>query len=150
MGHPPRIPVWLPLDKRVIYFLTLCVHPRKPVLANPMGLRALESAVAKLTQWHVYSAVIMPDHLHLLVAPVERELAVGNCSAAIKRWMRQELQRLDPALTNSWQWQPGCFDRLLRSDESVTEKRGYMRENPERAKLVRDWRDWPYFVGFKE
>jgi len=141
MAHPPRIPVWLPLEQRVVYFLTLCIQPRKRVLANPAAFLALESALSKLTQWRVYSAVLMPDHLHLLVAPVERGLAVGNCSAAIKRWMRQALTQTDPASIQTWQWQPGCFDRLLRSDESLTEKWEYMRENPVRAGLVKQWED---------
>jgi hypothetical protein len=34
MGHPPRIPVWLRWDQSVIYFVTICVADRKPVLAN--------------------------------------------------------------------------------------------------------------------
>jgi hypothetical protein len=54
----------------------------------------------------------MLDHLHAVVAPSEREAHLGNFSAAVKRWMRKELN-------GSWEWQPGCFDRLLRSDESV-------------------------------
>ena len=40
MGHPPRIPVWLPLDKAVVYFVTFCVQDRQPVLANQRVLTA--------------------------------------------------------------------------------------------------------------
>ncbi len=84
----------------------------------------------------------MPDHVHLLIAPLEREAAVGNASAAIKRFMRQDLKA-------TWQWQPGSFDRLLRSDESAEQKWQYMRENPVRAGLVQEWSDWPYCIGFE-
>jgi len=45
----------------------------------------------------------MPDHVHLLIAPTDRDAAVGNVSAALKRFMRQELLA-------TWQWQPGSFD----------------------------------------
>jgi putative transposase len=79
----------------------------------------------------------MPDHLHVVVAPSEREAQLGNISAALKRWMRKDLNA-------SWQWQPGCFDRLLRSGESLHQKWLYIQENRVRAGLVRDWEDWPY------
>ena len=103
MGHPPRIPVWLRWDQEVIYFLTFCVAKRQKVLANDKAFAAFESAVARLTNWQIIAGVLMPDHVHLLIAPNDRDAAVGNASGAIKRFMRQELAA-------AWQWQPGSFD----------------------------------------
>lgn len=142
MGHPPRIPVWLKWDREVASFLTFCVANRRKVLADDAVLAAFQFAIARLTKWNVIAAVLMPDHVHLLIAPQEREEPVGNASAAIKRWMRQELNA-------GWEWQPGSFDRLLRSDESAEEKWQYIRENPVRAGLVERWQDWPYRIGFE-
>jgi REP element-mobilizing transposase RayT len=111
MGHPPRIPVWLRWEQSVVYFITICVANRKPVLANERAFAAFENAASRLRDWTVLAAVLMPDHLHFVAAPTEdREAKLGNCVAAIKRWMRQELNA-------SWKWQRGSFDRLLRSDE---------------------------------
>jgi REP-associated tyrosine transposase len=118
------------------------VERRKKGLANQAAFAAFESAIARLANWNVLAAVLMPDHVHLLIAPDDREAAVGNASGAIKRWMRQ-------TLAAEWQWQPGSFDRLLRSDESTEEKWQYIRENPVRACLVENWQDWPYRVGFE-
>lgn len=144
MGHPPRIPVWLHWDQSVVYFVTLCVESRRPVLANEEAFSAFTNAIAKLRDWSVLAAILMPDHLHVIVSPVnDREAKVGNFSAAIKRWMRQELKA-------SWKWQVGCFDRLLRSDESVHDKWLYTEENPVRAGLVSRWQDWPYRYEFNE
>jgi REP element-mobilizing transposase RayT len=143
MAHPPRIPVWLRWGQEDVYFVTFCVTGRRPVLANEPAWVALSHAIDRLEKWTVIAAVLMPDHLHLLAAPKAREEAVGNLSGALKRWMRQELQA-------PWQWQPGCFDRLLRSGESASQKWLYIRENPVRAGLVKDWRDWPYRFGFDE
>ncbi|PYJ87506.1 MAG: hypothetical protein DME70_06400 [Verrucomicrobia bacterium] len=138
MGHPPRIPVWLRWDKSVIYFVTICVEARKPVLANQSAFLAFKKAAAKLRDWTVLSAVLMPDHLHLIVSPTrDREAKLGNFSAAIKRWMREDLKA-------SWKWQRGSFDRLLRSGESLHDKWLYVEENPVRAGLVSRWQDWPY------
>lgn len=141
MGHPPRIPVWLPWEHRVIYFVTICVENRQSVLANDVAFNAFKTAIGKLRHWRVLAAMLMPDHLHAFVAPIEdRSAKLGNFSAALKRWMREELNAL-------WNWQPGCFDRLLRSDESLHDKWLYVRENPVRAHLVKHWKDWPYHIG---
>ena len=142
IAHPPRIPVWLKWDQPVIYFLTFCVTKRQKVLANDEAFAALKEAIGRLTSWKIIAAVLMPDHVHLLLGPVEREAAVGNASGAIKRFVRQQLSA-------PWQWQPGSFDRLLRSDESAEEKWQYIRENPVRAGLVEKWQDWPYRIGFE-
>jgi len=144
MGHPPRIPVWLPWDQGVIYFVTICVADRRPVLDNPEAFRAFNVAISQLRHWHVLAGIIMPDHVHVIVVPnTDRETAVGNFSAALKRWMREQLRA-------SWKWQAGCFDRLLRTNESLHNKWLYIRENPVRAGLVQRWEDWPYRYEFNE
>jgi REP element-mobilizing transposase RayT len=125
----------------VIYFVTICVAKRQSVLANKPALNAFKAAVAKLHDWRVLAAMLMPDHLHVIVAPIhDHEAKLGNFSGALKRWMRQELNA-------SWNWQPGCFERPLRSDESLHDKWLYVQENPVRAGLVARWRDWPYQIG---
>ena len=79
--------------------------------------------------------------MHVIVVPIQnREAKLGSFSAALKRWMRQELHA-------SWNWQPGCFDRLLRSDESLHDKWLYVQENPVRGGLVAHWKDWPFQIG---
>ena len=105
---------------------------------------AFKNAAVKLRGWIVLAAVLMPDHLHVIIAPTEdREAKLGNCVAAIKRWIRQKLNA-------SWKWQPGSFDRLLRSDESLHDKWLYVEENPVRAGLVKQWQDWPYRYAFND
>ncbi|MBA3544251.1 MAG: transposase, partial [Chthoniobacterales bacterium] len=69
-----------------MYFLTFCVAGRRKVLANEVAFAAFQQAIERLRNWSVIAAVLMPDHVHLLIAPNERELPVGNASAAIKRW----------------------------------------------------------------
>jgi REP element-mobilizing transposase RayT len=144
MGHPPRIPVWLRWDQSVLYFVTICVTDRKQVLANERAFKAFKVAVGRLRDWTVLAAVLMPDHLHVIVSPREdRDAKLGNFSGALKRWLREELDA-------PWHWQPGCFDRLLRSDESLHDKWLYVQENPVRAGLVKNSKDWPYQIGLDE
>jgi REP element-mobilizing transposase RayT len=124
-------------------FRTICVAGREAVLANEATFSALKKAAAKLNEWKVLAAILMPDHLHIIVSPTRnREAKVGNFSGALKRWIRKELRA-------SWKWQPGCFDRLLRSDESLHEKWLYLEENPVRAGFVSNSGDWaiPNWLG---
>lgn len=128
----------------MIYFVTICVKNRQSVLANAAAFDAFKTAVGKLHHWRVLAAMMMPDHLHLIVVPTEdRETKLGNFSGALKRCMRDQLNAL-------WDFQPGCFDRLLRSDESLHEKWLYVRENPVRAGLAKHWKDWPYQIGLDD
>ena len=125
----------------MIYFVTICVANRRTVLANETAFKAFKTAVGKLDNWKVPAAMLTPDHMHVIAAPIEsRDAKLGNFSGALKRWIRQELNA-------SWTWQPGCFDRLLRSDESLHDKWLYIQENPVRAGLVKHSKDWPYQVG---
>jgi hypothetical protein len=47
-----------------------------------------------------------------------------------------------------WEWQRGCFDRLLRSDENLRSKWIYVKDNPVRHGFVQRAEDWPYYLDF--
>jgi len=148
MAHPPRIPNWLPWEQETVYFITFCVERRKPVLANPRAWHISLTVLGRLDRWTTLAAIAMPDHLHLLAAPLDREVSVSAFSKWFKRWFDEQYCR--PSVSDgapavqTWKWQEGCFDRLLRSDESLSDKWEYLRQNPVRAGLVCDPDDWPY------
>ena len=154
MSRPPRIANWLPWEKPAIYFITFCIDFRKPVLANGKAWEICRAVFEKLDEWRILSAIAMPDHLHILVAPVRRDACISDFSKWFKRWFNEAYCALncrpsvpDGTLTD-WRWQEGCFDRLLRSDESLSEKWEYLRQNPVRAGLVKRSEDWPYQFQF--
>jgi len=144
MGEPPRLPaILLPWEKSVIYFVTMCVKDRRQVLANKSVFEAIKKTIAQLRRWRVLAGVIMPDHSHWIVSPVEdRGLSVGDFSTGFKRVLRKTLS------SQSWEWQRGCFDRLLRSDENLRNKWIYVQNNPVRQRFVQKAEDWPYYLDF--
>ena len=144
MAEPLRLTeILLPHEKEIIYFVTLCVEARKAVSSNSNTLEAIRNTIAQLRRWEVLAVVIMPDHAHLIVAPVEdRDLLIGDFAAGFKRLLRKSLGSQD------WRWQRGCFDRLLRSDEDLGSKWTYVQENPVRAGLGQRSEDWPYYLDF--
>ena len=85
----------------------------------------------------------MPDHAHWIVAPqLDREISVGDFANAFKRLLRKNLR------DQEWEWQRGCFDRLLRSDENLRNEWIYVQDNPVRHGLVERAELWPYRFDF--
>jgi len=144
MGQPPRLSeIQLPWEKSIIYFVTMCVKDRRSVLANARVFEAIKTTVDQLRKWRVLAGVIMPDHAHWIVSPIgDRGLSVGDFSTGFKRVLRKTLG------SQKWEWQRGCFDRLLRSDENVHSKWIYAQDNPLRHGFVQRAQDWPYYLDF--
>jgi hypothetical protein len=69
----------------VIYFVTICVANRQRVLANETAFSAFKAAISKLENWRILAAMLMPDHLHVIVAPIEsRNAKLGNFFRRVK------------------------------------------------------------------
>jgi putative transposase len=144
MAEPPRLSeIKLPWEKRIIYFVTLCVKDRRHVLANPRVFGAMKTTIDRLRRSRVLAGVVMPDHAHWIVSPqVDREISVGDFANGFKRVLRTNLGH------QPWEWQRGCFDRLLRSDENLHNKWTYVQDNPVRHGLVQKATEWPYYSDF--
>lgn len=78
----------------------------------------------------------MPDHVHLVLG-FPPEVDVVKCMRDWKRWT---------ARTLAIEWQRDFFEHRLRGGENFQEKTRYVLENPVRAGLVEDWRDWPFTI----
>lgn len=141
MARPPRIPNKLPWDCPTIYFITICTDERLKVLDNPLCWTTCMAVFPRLTRWSLIAALAMPEHIHFLAGPYQRDESPNNLSRWFKRWFNETLHP-------PWDWQEGCFDHLLRSTESVQKKWEYIRCNPVRAGLVDRPEEWPYQTGF--
>jgi REP element-mobilizing transposase RayT len=139
--RPPRLSRIF--DSSPLYFVTFCTHERRPWLTT----QAIHSAFVYFCERAerefnvaVGRYVIMPEHVHLFVR--------GGYDFVVGQWMGQLKQALARAAgcsrTGNQVWQEGCFDHVLRSNESYAEKWNYVRDNPVRAGLVARAEDWPY------
>jgi putative transposase len=126
------------------YFLTMCTWERARVLVCPVVVDLL---VAQFLRSAVDAGVaviaycVMPDHVHLLAEPDADTRGVGA-------WMARTKQHSGYAWSqarNSRLWQVGYQDRVLRSHEAVPTVIAYMLNNPVRAGLVDDTRDYPFW-----
>ena len=130
------------------YFITVCTHNRRDILADPVVHEILKSHWDKsldLYGWAVGSYVIMPDHVHFFCTDVTDKTTLSKMIGAWKQWTAKELNL--HLKTFGSVWQKEFFDHLLRSRESYSEKWEYVRQNPVRAGLVLNADEWPY-VGY--
>jgi REP element-mobilizing transposase RayT len=137
---PPRLTRIL--TKSELYFVTFCTWQRTLILARPSVQTALLRFGANAEEHSVALGryVLMPDHMHLFAAPgLEGDL--GRTIKLLKRALSAALTRDGVAMPH---WQPGFFDRLLRSSDSYSAKWEYVRNNPVRAGLVTEADHWPF------
>jgi REP element-mobilizing transposase RayT len=120
------------------YFITICCRERgRDQLCTPDVAAPLMTAMhhyREIQRWFVFLWLLMPDHVHGLIA-CPREERLVNVVAAWKRHTARHAGIL---------WQKGFFDHRLRHDESFEEKAFYIRMNPVRAGLVAKPEDWPH------
>jgi putative transposase len=121
----------------------------------------LEAVQTVRPRWPIdlWAWVIMPDHVHLLVAPREKT-HVGRFAGQIKEriarkaiaWLEQNslewLARITVAEGKTIRrrfWQPGGgYDRSVESESTLRSMIDYIHANPVRKKLVGRPEDWEW------
>ena len=120
------------------YFLTCCTDQRQRGLEDVKIGEALLLEVARLENdgiWRVRTAVIMPDHLHLLVELGEK--------SQLSDAMRLFKGRTSVALrARALRWERGYFDHRMRNEDRLPVFL-YIFLNPYRAELVAQSQRWP-------
>ena len=112
-------------------------------LRSPDVARMIEGAIRfrEGRDWRMFEYVVMPSHVHLFFELVGEGLK--RCLEQFKRWTGHEAARL-LGLDGARFWQDEWFDHWSRSDEEDEKIVQYIRCNPEKAELVKSYREWPY------
>ncbi len=130
-----------------ITFRTKCVN-LSPTVRRLVLDACLYGTGAKYRLW---AAVIMPDHVHLLLTP--REVSQGEWHAlsaiihSLKSYTAQEvnrrLGRKGPL------WQDDYFNRIVRDEAEFLEKWNYIRNNPVTKELCDRPDEWEAFYEYQ-
>lgn len=80
-------------------------------------------------QLHIGDFVLMPNHIHLLIIPQQRELE--DCMKRINGASATLCNRLLNRAGTFWQ--PDSFDHIVRDLERREKARNYIRDNPKNA-----------------
>ena len=123
-----------------VYFVTFCTRDRQRIPDLGKAQTALEAYAQRGTEEFGAALgryVIMPDHIHVFVS--------GDADFVLSKWVAGLKRAISKAVGSRGKfWQPTFFDHILRSDEGYSEKWEYVCENPVRAGLVKESKDWPY------
>ena len=123
------------------YFLTICTDKRITGLTTASCAERILGeiqAMAADNVWSVRCAVIMPDHVHLLIELGPR-LPLGKAVSRLKAKTSAVLREKGLA------WERGFFDHRLRANDDVLDVFFYIYLNPYRASLCGLSEAWPWF-----
>ena len=97
-------------------------------------------------RYDLQAAVVMPDHVHLLLTPLRDEKGWPYSLPTILKLLKGTSARSVNKLLGSSGpvWQEESFDHVLRSQESFEEKLEYLRQNPVRRGLVKKPEDYKW------
>jgi len=96
--------------------------------------------------FYLHAAVIMPNHVHLLLTPSrderDQDISLATITNRIKgasaHSINKQLER------EGHVWQDESFDHIVRSDEEFEARRTYIMENPVAARLVENPSDYQW------
>ncbi|HEY7155345.1 MAG TPA: transposase [Gemmataceae bacterium] len=99
-------------------------------------------------RYDLHLAVAMPDHVHLLLQPREKEAGRWFDLAEILKGIKGvSSRRINQLLgTTGTVWQAENFDRIMRNEEEYLQKWEYIWNNPVKAGLVSQPEQYPFFV----
>ncbi|MFT3897734.1 MAG: transposase [Thermomonas sp.] len=129
-----------------VYLLTTVTEGRAHLFSDSCMASAVATVLREDRLWRdsqLLCWVLMPDHLHLL-------LALGNTEPLPRLMQRMKAITSTAAKLNATEhvrrtWMPGYHDRALRREEGVVAVARYLVANPLRAGLVRRVRDYPHW-----
>jgi len=123
------------------YFLTLCTDERGVGLTAPATAKSIlaeADAMAADGTWELRCAVVMPDHLHLLIVLGGR-LTLGKAVARLKS------KTAGPFGSSGLKWERDFFDRHIRLDDERLTLFLDVFLNPYRAALCARGDSWPWY-----
>ena len=109
----------------------------QPAIAH-MVVEAIEYDSAVLKQYALQAFVVMPNHIHLLANPT---VPLDKLTKSLKGITAKRANTM-LELTRKSFWQKESCDHLVRDELEFKKIHQYIEENPVRAGLVREARDY--------
>jgi putative transposase len=89
---------------------------------------------------------IMPNHVHALIQPIpDTNKKYKLIPEITKAWKGITARRINKILEVQGQiWQHESYDHMVRNDTELNNIVMYILNNPVKAGLVEDWKNWEY------
>ena len=129
-----------------LHFLTFSCKGRRRCLrsahARDLLLELVEAERQKLNLW-LPGYVVMPEHVHMLVAePVEGSLA--EWLKTVKQRFARAAHREGMIASGERVWEPRYYDFNVFTEKKRIEKLKYIHGNPVKRGLVENPEDWKW------
>lgn len=91
-------------------------------------------------RYHLQAFTLMPNHVHVLF-----EVTTVPMHQVVKSWKQYSSNRANQLLGRTGTfWQADYWDTYMRDAEHKALTIRYIRNNPVKAGLVSDWKEWPW------
>jgi putative transposase len=126
------------------YLLTTATHERRRIFDRPGAAGIILDSLHWLENTKIIAleaAVVMPDHLHFVAA-----LLSGTLPGLMRNFKAFTSKKVKLLIDYDGQvWQAQYHDHAIRKDEVMSDVILYCLNNPVRAKLVKDFHEYPYW-----
>lgn len=92
-------------------------------------------------RYKVICSTIMSNHVHFIFYKLTKTLS--SVMSSIKGYSANEANKIINNTGKAF-WQDESFDRRVRNRMDLKDKIQYVLNNPVKAGLVKDWRDWQW------
>ncbi len=130
-----------------VYFVTWRCHNGEVLSSEERTITLKALQYWDYRKWTLYAAVIMPDHVHVLVQPLSKAEGGGVYDLAeiihsVKSFSVHQINRKRGSRGSIWQDER--FDRIVRDEMEFLEKWQYIMNNPLKQELVENQEDYPW------
>ena len=130
-----------------IYFVSF--RSARGVLPDPAMRQVMENIkFDDGKRYDLFLAVVMPDHVHMLIKPREIKLGewfdLGEIMKGIKGVSARKINEILGATGSVWQDEN--YDHIVRDEQEFDQKLQYMLLNPVKAGLVKEAEQYQFFV----
>ncbi|MEB3886911.1 transposase [Lyngbya sp. CCY1209] len=97
-------------------------------------------------RYKMFTFVVMPDHVHLLMQPLQKEKGdywpLASIMHSLKSYTHKEIPKVMTHIGRVWQ--PERYDRIVRDEQEFQQFWKYILENPIKANLSDTCENYPY------
>jgi|SRR3990170_4976975 len=131
-----------PLENRCYHVVTT-TRDRVPLFSDAADARILLKALQFVRRERAYllAYVIMPDHLHVVIAP-RPPYTVSQIMQTVKGYTSRAINAKNG--DRGPLWQRSFYDRMIRDEEQLGVTTRYIHGNPVTAGLVQEAEHYPF------
>ncbi len=103
------------------------------------------------SKYRLWAAVVMPDHVHLLLTPKEKAeggyFSLTEILHSLKSFTGNKINNV--LNRQGTLWQEDFFNRIVRDEKEFLEKWNYIRNNPVKKELCQRPEEWDAFYEYQ-